>query len=362
MKTSPRQAATPQHRPRPRGSDRRPQSHRDRQTCAGQAMKLQQCQFLHLAAATIALIFGALSSNSAWSQTARPIKVVVPSPAGGSSDVLLRLLGEAISRAKGPRVVIENRPGAGTIIATEAVARAAPDGATVLNAQTPFIINSLLRKVNYDPMTSFEPICHLVSEHTVIVVNSASPYRSLGDLIDAARGQPGALTGASLPASPSQFVFETFKRAANVDMTFVPYPGGAPAINALLGGHLTFIVTPYAGISEQLKAGRLRPLAVHSQMRIEALPDVPTLGELGYNTFNGEVWNGLVAPAKTPKETISRLADWFSAALRVPDVAEKLAALGQHPLGLCGADFAAFLHKQYDEYGRVIREANIKAE
>jgi tripartite-type tricarboxylate transporter receptor subunit TctC len=274
--------------------------------------------------------------------------------------VLARLLAKEISRAKGPTIVIENRPGAATIIGTEAVVRAAPDGATILNTQTPFIINALPGKATYDPLTSFEPICHLVSEHAVIVVNSASPYRALSDLIEAARAKPGAVTGASLPASPSQFVIETLKHAANIDMTFVPYPGGAPALNALLGGHVSFVVMPYAGVSEYLKAGKLRALAMPSRRRIEALPDVPTVGELGYDVFNAEPFNGVVAPAKTPQNVISQLAGWFSAALRAPEVMEKLGSLGQHPLGLCEADFAAFLREQYDEYGHVIREANIK--
>jgi tripartite-type tricarboxylate transporter receptor subunit TctC len=330
-------------------------------------MKRPRRQFLHLAAAAAALsvvtaALVAMTGHGAWSQTAKTIKLIVPSPPGGSSDVLARLLAEQISRAKGPTIVIENRPGAGTLIGTEAVARAAPDGATILNTQTPFIINALLRKVSYDPLTSFEPICHLVSERTVIVVNGASPYRTLGDLIGAARAKPGELTGASLPASPSQFVFEMLKRAANVDMTFVPYPGQAPAINALLGGHVTFSITPYSGVMEQLKAGRLRALAIPSQRRIEALPDVPTVAESGNNALEGDIWNGLVAPAKTPKEAISQLSGWFAAALRAPEVGEKLAGLGQHPLGLCGAEFGAFLRKQYGEFGRVIRESNIKAE
>jgi tripartite-type tricarboxylate transporter receptor subunit TctC len=315
-----------------------------------------------LAAMTAVICVNAAVPATAQIYPSRPIKIVVPSPAGGSSDVLVRLLGEAIRRANGPTIVVETRPGAGTIIGTEAAARAAPDGATILNTQPPFITNALLRKVNYDPLTSFEPICHLESEHSPIAVNSASPYRTLGDLINAARAKPGALTGASLPTSLGQFVFETLKRAAKVDMTFVPYPGAAPEINALLGGHVTFILTPYAAISEKLKAGGLRALAIPSRGRIEALPDVPTLGELGYDVFNGEGWNGLVAPAKTPKDVIARLAGWFSAALRTSEVAEKLAALGQHPLGLCGADFAAFLRERYDEYSRVIREANIKVE
>jgi tripartite-type tricarboxylate transporter receptor subunit TctC len=330
-------------------------------------MKRTRLEILHLAAGAAALAvasvsFLAATTWSAWCQTPRTIKLIVPSPPGGSSDVLARLLAEEISRAKGPTIVIENRPGAGTLIGTEAVKRAAPDGATILNAQTPFIINALLHKVNYDPLISFESICHLVSERSVIVVNGASPYRTLGDLIDTARARPGELTGAGLPASSSQFVFETLKRAANVDMTFVPFTGGAPAINALLGGHVTFIVTPYSGVSEQLKAGNLRALAVPSQRRIEALPDLPTVAESGYNALDGDIWNGLVAPAKTPKETILQLAGCFTAALRAPEVAKKLAGLGQNPLGLCGVEFGTFLHKLYDDYGRVIRDANLKAE
>jgi tripartite-type tricarboxylate transporter receptor subunit TctC len=325
-------------------------------------MKIPRRRFLHLAAGAAAVLSVALSLHSAWAQTARTIKLIVPSPPGGSSDVLARLLAEQVSRAKGPTIVIENRPGAGTLIGTEAVARAAPDGGTILLAQTPFIINALLRKVNYDPLTSFEPICNLVNEYTVIVVNGTSPYHTLGDLIGAARAKPSELTGASLPASVSQFVFDTLKRAANVDMTHVPFPGQAPAINALLGGHVTFIVSPYSGVSEQLKAGRLRALATPSQTRIEVLPDVPTIAESGFSALDGDIWNGLVAPAKTPKEEISQLIGWFAAALRVPEVGEKLAGLGQHPLALCGADFGAFIRKQYDDYGRAIREANIKSE
>jgi tripartite-type tricarboxylate transporter receptor subunit TctC len=304
-------------------------------------MKILRRQSLHLAAGAAALLSVALFLHSAWAQTARTIKLIVPSPPGGSSDVLARLLAEQISRAKGPTIVIENRPGAGTLIGTEAVARAAPDGGTILLAQTPFIINALLRKVNYDPLTSFEPVCNLVNEYTVIVVNGTSPYHTLGDLIGAARTKPSELTGASLPASVGQFVFDTLKRAANVDMTHVPFPGQAPAINALLGGHVTFIVSPYSGVSEQLKAGRLRALAIPSQTRIEALPDVPTIAESGFSALDGDIWNGLVAPAKTSKEVISQLVGWFAAAPRVPEVREKLAGLGQHPLALCGADFGA---------------------
>lgn len=291
------------------------------------------------------------------------MKIVVPFPPGGSTDILARLLGQQIGRAPGQTVVIENRPGAGSIIGTEAVSRAAPDGNTLLINTPNLIINPHLRKVNYDPLTSFEPICYLVHQPTVIVVNSASPYRTLTDLLNAARAKPGGLTLAgSGPATTFHIAFEMLKRAAKVDMTFVPYPGTAPAVTALLGDHVTSALTVYASASEQLKAGRLRALATVSPTRIEALADVPTVAETGFKDYEVDLWNGLVAPAKTPKETISQLAGWFTAALQASEIKPKLAAQGLYPVEMCGADFAIYLRKQYDEYGRVIREANIKAE
>jgi tripartite-type tricarboxylate transporter receptor subunit TctC len=331
-------------------------------------MNLPRREFLHLAAvasafSVLTVILVTLSGHGAWSQTARTIKIVVPVPPGASSDVLARLLGQQIGRAQGPTMVIENRPGAGSIIGTEAVSRAAPDGNTLLVNTPNLIISPHLRKVNYDPLTSFEPICDLAHAPNFIVVNSASPYRTLADLLKAARAKPGGLTLAGPgPATTIHIGFEMLKRAANVDMTFVPYPGGAPAVTALLGDHVTSMLADYAGVAEQLKAGRLRALATASPTRVELLPDVPTVAESGYKDFEVDLWFGLVAPAKTPKETASRLAGWFTAALQVPEIKAKLAIQGLYPVGMCGADFATYLRKQYDEYGRIIREANIKVE
>ncbi len=323
--------------------------------------------FLHLAAAVavltvVSVIAVTLPSQEARSQTTRTIKIVVPLPPGGAADILARILGEQISRNQGLTVVIENRPGAGTVIGTEAVSRAAPDGNTLLVAAPAFVISPHLRKLNYDPLTSFEPICQLTSTPTVLLVNSASPYRTLADLLDAARARPGSLTMASVPGSPLHLAFEMLKRAANVDMTFVPYPGGAPAVSALLGNHVTSVFLPYAGLEEQLKAGKLRALASASRTRSEPLPDVPTVAESGYKDYEIDFWNGVLAPAKTPKETVSQLAGWFAAAMQVPEVKAKLVAQSLYPVGMCGADFGALLRKQYDEFGRIIREANIKAE
>jgi tripartite-type tricarboxylate transporter receptor subunit TctC len=231
-----------------------------------------------------------------------------------------------------------------------------------LITSTVFVLNPHLRKVNYHPLSSFEPVCQLTSAPVVIGVNGASPQRTLGDLVNSARANPGNLTMAGLPASPAQIGFEMLKRAANVELTFVPFPGDAPAINALLGEHVTSILAPYPAMAEQIKAGKLRALATASPARVEPLPDVPTMVESGYQGFEIDFWSGLFAPAKTPKEIVSRLEAWFSAAVRAPEIKPKLAAQGLLPVGLCGTDFGALLRKQYEENGRIIREANIKAE
>lgn len=329
-------------------------------------MKFPRRRFLQLAgcAATLSILSIAMLSPVAWSQTARTVKIVAPFPPGGSVDVLSRLLGEQISKAHGLTVLVENRPGAGASIAYEAVARAAPDGNTVVINANSIVINPILRKVNYDPIQSFEPICYLVRSPQVIVVNSASPYRTLADLIAASRAKPGELSLASVgPATTQHIGFEQFKRLANINMTYVPYTGGAPAINALLGGHVTAVLGNYSEVVEQLRAGTLRALATTSLKRIEPLPDVPAAAEVvGANDYEAEVWFGVAAPAKTPKDAVVQLAGWFTAAMQAPDVKPKLLNLGLYPVGICGEEFVAHIRKQSEIYGRIIRDANIKAD
>lgn len=303
----------------------------------------------------------ALTCQAAWSQTPKTIKLIVPVPPGSGADVTAHLLAEQIGRAQGPVFVFENRPGAGGTIAAESASRAAADGSTLLIHSNPLIINPHLNAVNYDPLTSLEPICHLVSSPTVIVVNSASPYRTLADLISTARAKSGELTLGGLgPGSAVHIGFEMLKRAAGVDITFVPYPGSLAGINALLGEHVTSSFAIYAQVAELINAGKLRALATTS--RIEALPNVPSLTEAGYRDVEADVWQGLFAPAKTPKHTLSRIGGWFTASLQAPDIKPKLLAQQLYPVGMCGADFGAHLRKQYEAYGRVIREANIKAQ
>jgi tripartite-type tricarboxylate transporter receptor subunit TctC len=289
--------------------------------------------------------------------------MIVPFPPGGAADTVARVLADQISRAQGLTVLVENRAGAASVIGTEAVSRAAPDGNTLLVPANSFLISALLKKVTYQPLSSFEPICNLVRSPHVLAVNSASPYSSLADLFGAARGKPGEFTLASIgPASAQHLAFEMLKLRADVDMTFVPFAGTAPAVNSLLGGHVTSVLVNYPEVAEQLKAGRLRALVTTLKARINSLSNVPTVAESGYPDFETDTWIGLVAPAKTPKETVAQLADWFTVALQAPEVKTKLITLGLDPFGTCGADFAAYLRKQNDEYGRVIREANIKAE
>jgi tripartite-type tricarboxylate transporter receptor subunit TctC len=228
-------------------------------------------------------------------------------------------------------------------------------------ASPDLLATSYLRNLNYD--SRFEPVCYLVSVPNVIAVNGASSYRTLTDLLDAARAKPGDLTLASVgPASSLQIAFEKLKRAAKVEMTFVSYPGGAPAINALLGEHVTSALASYSSLAEHLRSTKLRALAVATKTRIEPLQDVPTVAESGYNDYQLDFWLGLVAPARTPKETTSQLAGWFTAVVQAPQVKAKLAVQGMYPAVTCGANFTAFLRMQYDDFGRVIHETHIRAE
>jgi tripartite-type tricarboxylate transporter receptor subunit TctC len=325
-------------------------------------MLIKTARFLKTAV-VFAIGLLALAITDAWPQSARIIKIVVPLSPGGAVDFTARLLADEIQRTQGVTIAVETRPGAGSIVGTEMVARSAPDGNTLLiNATGNLLIPPQLRKLNYDPLSSFVPICELVTIADVITVNSASPYRTLGDLIGAARAKPGDVTIGSLgPATDLQIVFEKIKRATGVNLTFVPYPGVAPAVDALLGQYVTAVISSYSSVSEQIKAGELRPLATPTKTRIEALPDVPTVAQAGYNV-DSDVWFGLFAPAATPKETTSRLADWFAAAVKSPDLRSRFVDVGLYPAGTCGAEFAAMVRAEYADFGGVIRDANIKAE
>jgi tripartite-type tricarboxylate transporter receptor subunit TctC len=290
------------------------------------------------------------------------MKIVVPSTPGGGADTIARLLADHIGKTQNQSVVVENRPGASNTIGTEFVSRAAPDGNTVLISTPEFVINAHLRKLNYDPLTSFEPICYLARSPQLLAVNAQSPYRKLADLFDGARAAPGTLNLASAgPASAPHIAFETLKLQAKVDITYIPYQGSGPAVNALLGGHLTSVLASYPNLVTLVKDNKLRALASASLTRTDDLPEVPTIAELGFKDFEFDLWLGVTAPAKTPKDKVAELSGWFKAALDDPAIKAKLLSQGLFPAGICGAPFGEFVQKQFDSYGRAIAAAGIKA-
>jgi tripartite-type tricarboxylate transporter receptor subunit TctC len=312
--------------------------------------------------ALAASILFAASGSFAWSEFNRPIRMILPFPPGGPADAMARLLAEQIGSTGGPTMVVESHPGAATEIGTELVSRSTPDGYTLGIISNSFVTLPNVRKLNYDPLKDFTPVCQVASFPPLIVVNSGSPYHTFADLLAAARAQPAALTLGSIgPASSSQITFEMLKHAAKVDITFVPFSGYTPAIQALLGSQITSVLADFSTLQGLLQTGKLRALATTARARFASLPDVPTVTESGYEVV-GEFFGGVVAPAKTPAEMVSRLTGLFSAAIAAPQIKAKFAALGFYPGGACGADFAAILQNDYDEYGRIIREAHIKFE
>ena len=328
-------------------------------------MRHPRRSFRRLAAA--AAILTAMSmiaaDGNAWAQGRQPLRAVVPTPPAGVNDLMARLMMEYVGRVHGLSTVVENRPGAAEAIGTESVARAAPDGNTLLFASSQLVINPHLRKYNYHPLESFEPICQLVLAPTVISVNAPSAYQSLKDLLDAARARHGSVTMASIgPGTPFDIGLAVLKRSAGADITFVPYNGNGPSITALLGDHVTSAFNSYSSAAEQIKAGKMRPLAVPMRSRIPPLPQVPTVAELGYTNHEVTVEFGVYAPANTPKDIAAQYAGWFSAALRTPEIKAKLDAQELYPLAICGAEFSAHLRNEHEKYGRAIRDANFKVE
>jgi tripartite-type tricarboxylate transporter receptor subunit TctC len=317
--------------------------------------------------ASKALIAGAIAliavSGTALAQSGRTIRIIVPYPPAGSADVLARVAAQQVSQGHNVNIVIENRPGAGTVIATEYVSHQPADGNTALIMSNSFVINSHMRKLNYDPLTSFTPVCNLVTSPNLIVVNAASPYRTLGELIAASQQKPGEITVASVgPATTQHVGFAQLNLASKAKMTYVPFPGGAPAINALLGDHVTAVYGNYSEVAEQLKSGKLRALVATGAKRMTMLPDLPTIAEQGFPGYDVEVWLGMVVPAGTPQAAVDQLGQWFVEAMKVPAVHDKLVTLGLYPAGQCGADFAKLIRGRDAEYAKIMSEAGIKGE
>jgi tripartite-type tricarboxylate transporter receptor subunit TctC len=315
------------------------------------------------AAICLAMTLAALTAQGTWSQAAKSIKIIVPYTPGNGPDILARLLGQQVALAHGPSVVVENRPGAGAVIGTDVVARSAPDGTTLLLAAPALVINDALKRPGSTPVDHFDPVCQFAATPMILVVRGDSSYKTLNDLLSQARARPGELQMVSGgPATSLHVAIEVIKRAADVTMTYVPYGGTAPAINALMGAHVTAVMSDYPTIVSQLQSGTLRPLVTISDKRIASLPDVPTLAETGLVKYDADIFYGLVAPAKTPPAVMAQLIDMFTAAAKTPEVKAKFEQLGLFAADRCGADWGAYLNKQVADYARIARASNIKAD
>jgi tripartite-type tricarboxylate transporter receptor subunit TctC len=292
----------------------------------------------------------------------KPIEFVVPYAPGGFADSLARLIGESMSKTLGQAVVVQNRPGANGNIASSFVARAPADGHTILlSTVSTMTINPFLYKnTGFDPIRDFSPVALLLSTANVVVVNPNSGITTLKGLIERARANPGKLTfGSSGNGSTIHLSGELFKQMVGVDMQHVPYKGGAPALVDLLGGRLTTIFSDTSAI-QHIQAGRLVPLAVTSEKRIDALPEVPTAIEAGIPGYAVDAWYGVVVPKATPAAVVTRLNAAIANALKTPEIKEKLAATGAKPMENTSSDhFTNVIQADMVKWSRVIKTSNI---
>lgn len=293
-----------------------------------------------------------------------PVRFVVPLPAGGTMDIIARTVGQPVARALGQNVIVDNRPGGGGIIGTEAVARAPADGHTVLFIGNGFTMNPALRaKLPYDTEKDFAAVARVASNPLVISVHPSLPVKSLKQLVALARARPGELTFASGTAAGGlRLNAERFKAAAGIDIVNVPYQGGVPAVTAVLGGHTSILIVNVSETVPHVGSGRLRPLAVTSLERNGALKEVPTLAESGYPGFEALMWYGVVARTAAPKGAIDRLSTEITRAVRLPEVSDSLDRKGLSVAAMKPAEFDAFIRSEIQRNGRIIRDIKLKVE
>jgi len=318
-----------------------------------------------LRAFTTGLVFLALALGEAAAQSdypARPVRIVVPSPPGGGTDIIARVLAQYLSRTMGQQFFVENRPGAGNMIGIEAVARAAPDGYTLLFAPSTLALNSVLyKKVSYDPVRDFAPITIAATTANVLIVNQALPVKSLQDLIALAKRQPGELTyGTPGIGTSPHMSMELFKSMAGIDLRHIPYRGTAPAVTDVISGQIAATFANALTAKPPIDAGKVRPLAVSGPKRIAALPDIPPVAEAGVPGYAAVQWYALLAPAGTPADILPRLHAEATQALKTAEMEEKLAADGAEPVGSTPDELAALIRSELDKWNKVARAANIE--
>ncbi|AUA55383.1 Argininosuccinate lyase [Achromobacter spanius] len=310
-------------------------------------------------AATIGLT-SALGTAHAAGYPEQPITMVVPYSAGGGADNAARIIAQGMGEVAGQSVVIENKGGASGAIGAAYVARAKPDGYTVLFDASAFAINPALRKLPYDVKKDFVPVSQAVSVPNILVAAPGSAFNNLPDFITAARANPGRYTFASYgPGSLAQMAAELLKKDAGIDVVHVPYKGGAPAIVDVMGGQVDVYFANAASSLNYVSGGKLKALAVSSAKRMPELPNVATVGEAGIKDFDVAEWNGLFLPAGTDPAVVAKLQDLVQKALARPDTREKLGKLGLTPVGSSAADFAKFVDAEQVRWAEVVKANNI---
>lgn len=301
-------------------------------------------------------------SATAQNYPTKPIRLVVPYPAGGATDFFARLVFPKMGESLGQQVVVENRPGAGTAIGASEVARSAPDGYTLLlgDAGTYAFNPTLYKKLSYDPAKDFAPVSLTGRFALILAVHPGMAVKSVKEFVQAAKSQPGKINyGAPGPGSPIHLAMEFFRQRAGLAMTPIPYKGGADAMNDLLGGRISAMFPDIASALPQINGGKLRPLAVASAKRVAALPDLPTIGESGYPGFEAWAWQGFVAPAKTPRPIIMKLNAEFAKVMSDPAIKQRLSESGFELQTSTPDEFSAYLKSEIAKWRKVIRESKI---
>lgn len=306
-----------------------------------------------------------LSCGQVWGQTeypTRPVKVVVPSPPGGGTDILARVLAQHLSKALGQPFFVENKAGAGNMIGIEFVAHAPADGYTVLVVPSTLVLNSVLfKKVPYEPVRNFAPVTLAATAPNVLVVNPTLPAKSLAEFIALAKAKPGALSyGTPGIGTSPHLSMELLKSMAGIDLQHVPYRGTAAAVTDVIGGQIAVTFANALTAKPQVDAGRVRALAVSGPKRIEALPAVPPVTEAGVPGYEAMQWYGVVVPAGTPAPVIARLNVEAVKALQSDEMKEKLALDGAQPVGSTPVEFAALIRSELEKWTRVARAARIE--
>ncbi len=323
--------------------------------------------------AACALALGVSIGNSALAQSsaaggdaaypAKPIRIIVPSSAGGSTDFLIRPLAAKLMDALGRPVIVDNRPGAGSVIGTEAVVRAAPDGYTLLAAPASITMSPALYKLSYDPVRDLAPVANLSAFPNILVVHPSLPVTSVKELVALARARPAQIHfGSSGVATGTHMSMELFMSMAGIRLVHVPYKGGAPGVVALISGEVQVNFATITTALPHVKTRRLRPLAVSTASRSRAAPEIPTVAEAGVKEFEYASWIGLLAPAGTPRPIIAKLNAESVKAVQTPEIRDILAAEGSEPVASTPEKFGATIAAEVTRWMKVVKAAGIKAQ